>query len=130
VYTNANQSLTAAGLAATTDADLRADLDVITDWAAGGTNLIDLSGFNASLTFVAQATVQAAVDAATPASLLDAFTAAATAVGADEVGVFQFGGNTYVFAQDDQDTLGPGDLAIELTGQHNLIAANFVLAEA
>ena len=134
VYTDANQSLTAVD----TVANLRASLDVITDWAAGGTNRIDLDDvgadtFTAVQTVGGSATIQSIVDGlAAGATLLDAFVAVDAAIGLNEVTTFQFGGNTYVFANledDDGDAeLNAGDLAIELTGLQSLIAANFVLA--
>lgn len=132
VYTAADQSLTAVDTAA----DLRASLDVITDWAAGGTNRIDLSALGLTAAdFVDQASAQdvvsAFVTANANATLADVFGEIDSNIATDgRLTVFQFGGNTYVYA--DLDDTGADvtvdDLAIELTGLQSLIEANFVLA--
>ncbi len=102
-----------------------ATADTITDWG-NGTNKINVAFVGATL--IAQTTVQAAVNAAAPATFADALTAAAGQVVADRVGVFQYDGNTYVFVNDGAATVDAGDdLVIQLQGLHTLTADNFVL---
>ncbi len=125
VYTNANQTFVGADAAA-----LIASIDVVTDWG-NGANTISLSGVaNVGTAFVLQSVVQAAVVAAggETASLANAFLAAANAIGAQGVGAFQHGGNTYVLANDaTPGTLAAADVAIQLNGLHDLTATNFIL---
>jgi|GEM_PF-2261341 len=109
-----------------TFAERIASVDVINDFA-NGTNKLNFVDFAGGTTLVAQATVQNAVGSA--ATLEAAFTAAANAVGQGNVGAFQFGGNTYVLAQETTGaaTVGAEDLVVELSGLQTLTADNFVL---
>lgn len=118
-----------------------ATVDKITDFTAGS-DKIDISAIahdvTASLTaatpvynytsgsLVAQATVQASVNAASPSTLAAAVTAAATQIVADKVGVFQYGGDTYVFLNDHTATVATTDGLIKLTGAVTLAATDFV----
>lgn len=118
-YNNLNES----------GATVATGFDTISDWGTGD-NTIDFSGiaaFNAG-TVVAQSTVQAAVTAASPADLDAAVAAAATTIAAGNVGSFQYGDDTYVFANTNTAAVADvDDMLIELTGQHNLTAADFTL---
>ena len=127
-YTSASQSLTAVNTAS----DLLASLDHITDFTPGtdkislakvveagmrtvGTHFVNLSG--------SQASIGAAAD------LKAAMTLAAAALhagGAKGVGSFQFGGNTYVLAQDADAALSAEDIAIQLNNLLTLTAADFL----
>jgi hypothetical protein len=125
VYTAVNQSIAGAVGDINTWVAL---VDVITDWS-NGTNRIDLSGvLNVGTTFVQQSSIQDAIAAANATTLGEAFTAAALRIGADGVGAFSFGGNTYVLAQDNNAALAVTDMVIRLDGEHVLTGANFILA--
>lgn len=124
VYTAATQTFT---VVAGTNAAILAGMDRITDWGAGGTNKINLEGVaGVGTTFVAittanQTTISEAAD------LAAAFDSAKDFIEAGEVGVFQYDGATYIFAQDAAPAVGASDVAIVLTGTHTLTADNFIL---
>lgn len=130
VYTNVNQSLTSV-------ADSTAILntvDKILGWGAGVDKLnvasANLPGTGyAAADFVAQNVVQAAVNAVAPTTLLQAAQVAATNIGDNKIGVFQYDGNTYVLGNDGTaGTLAAADLLVQITGQQTLTADNFVFA--
>ena len=107
------------------------NMDLITGWAAGFANQIGLVTVGAH-TFVAQEVTQLFVEdlLVGNADLLQVFTAVDYFLSAGEVTSFQFGGNTYVFANLDNNSsaqLGSGDLAIELIGLHSLNDQHFML---
>lgn len=129
VYTNIDHSLTA-------DADDTAilnSIDKISSW--GSTDKLDVdavtgttgTGF-ATTEYVAQNVVQAAVNAVGPTTLKQAAEAAAANLGADKIGAFQYGGNTYVLGQDgNAGFTGANDLFIQITGEQTLTVDNFIL---
>lgn len=117
VYTNATHSGVTIATA-----------DTITDWS-NGTNKIDVSGI-AGLggALVNQIAVQNAVDTSGAANFGDALIAAATAIGANQIGAFQFDGNTYVFGNGGGAGIAAADdIVVQLQGLHTLTADNFVL---
>ena len=129
VYTNANQSLTSI----TDDTAILNTIDKIAGWGVGADKL-DVSattlltgGFTAA-EFVAQNVVQAAVDAVSPTSLLQAAQVASANIGVDKIGVFQYGGNTYVLGNDADagGVFDADDLFIQISGAQSLTADNFV----
>ncbi|MEH2425591.1 MAG: DUF4214 domain-containing protein [Nostoc sp.] len=99
------------------------DFDTISDFTEVD-DILKITGFTAA-NLIAQAAVQAAVNAAAPANLGNALTAAATQVTASKFGVFQYSGITYVFGNDVTAAVGTNDLLIGLTGNHTLTATNF-----
>jgi hypothetical protein len=87
-----------------------------------------------AFTFVSQTVVQAAITASgqtTLSGILDTLAASGGAIGDDKIGVFQFDGNTYVYANTDNTTadvnLAADDVLVRLDGLHTLTADNFVL---
>ena len=116
-------------------------VDTIKDFVAG-TDKLDISGIVHDITnsataatvtyvyqsgaLVAQSTVQASVNAASPSTLAAAVTAAATQITADKVGAFQYGGDTYVFLNNHTAGVGTADGLIKLTGTVTLGATDFV----
>lgn len=115
-YTAATQS----GNGSTTN------LDVITSF--GANDQLNLDAVTAATTVKSQASIQAAVNAGAPADFAAAVALAATAVGADGVGAFQFQGNTYVLAQNNTAGYDAGDALIKLVGELTITADNIVLA--
>lgn len=130
VYTNVNQSLTSVA----DDAAILNSIDKISAWGTGVDKLdVDtVTGINGgaftAAEFVAQNVVQAAVNAVGPTTLLQAAQAAAANLGADKIGAFQYGGNTYVLGQDNAAAFAVTDLLIQITGTQTLTADNFVFA--
>ena len=131
VYTNASQSLTGT---ITDDTSILNTIDKIDSWGVG-TDKVDVkattlpgTGYSTA-DYVAQNVVQAAVDAVSPTSLKQAAEVAATNIGADKIGVFQYGGNTYILGNDaTPGTFAAGDLLVQVVGAHQLTADNFVFA--
>ena len=75
---------------------------------------------------IAQATVQEIVDSSTPAGLEAAVAAAAIEIGANQIGVFKYGADTYVFGQDGDASVATTDMLIKLQGEHTLDTNNFI----
>ncbi len=59
-------------------------------------------------------------------TLATATTTAASTIGINDIGYFQFGGDTYVLGNDGSLTVDANDLLIQLNGSLTLTAANFV----
>jgi hypothetical protein len=102
----------------------------ITDWATG--DVLNISAVSAGATEVGQGVSQALVDAAEPTTLtgaLDALAAHAFSVLANRVYAFQFGGNTYVYADLDQAAAtydNTNDFLVKLNGLVTVDLTNFV----
>jgi len=94
---------------------------VITDFAPGKDTL-DISAISAGADEVKQSVAQAIVDAANPSTLgaaLNALSTNADDLNADRVYVFQYGGDTYVFADLDQGAAAyssTADYYVKLSG--------------
>ena len=110
-----------------------ATADKITDFS---NDVIDLAGIDAvaeggdnAFTLVAQSTVQARVTAGGATTLKDVLADldASDVIDGGKVGAFQFGGNTYVFANVTNEVSADTDVLIQLNGAHTLTADNFVL---
>lgn len=99
--------------------------DTITSF--GANDQLNLAAVATATTIKSQASIQAAVNAGAPADFAAALALAATAVGANGVGAFQNGGNTYVLVNEGAATYGAGDTLIKLAGELTLTADNFVL---
>uniref|UniRef100_I2Q7Q6 Calcium-binding protein n=1 Tax=Desulfovibrio sp. U5L TaxID=596152 RepID=I2Q7Q6_9BACT len=130
IYTNVNQSLTSVA----DDAAILNSIDKVSDWGTGTDKLnvaavtgITGGGFT-SAEYVAQNVVQAAVDAVGPTSLLQASQAAAANLGADKIGTFTYGGNTYMLGQDNAAAFAATDLFVQIAGTNTLTASNFTFA--
>ena len=120
--------------AVTDDTAILNSIDKLIGWGAG-TDKLNVATVTGATTanyvvaeYVAQNVVQAAVDAVGPTSLLQAAQAAAANLGADKIGAFQYGGNTYVLAQDNAAAFAATDGLIQIAGTHTLTADSFVFA--
>ncbi|WP_263258614.1 beta strand repeat-containing protein [Pseudomonas oryzihabitans] len=103
---------------------IAADLVKVTDFNASN-DVLNMSAITGT-TFQALNNTQVA-NVAAAATLAEAVTSVASAVGAAHATSFAFGGNTYVFVNDATATVGNGDGLIELTGfTGQLSSANFV----
>lgn len=103
---------------------IAADLVKVTDFNASN-DVLNMSAITGT-TFQALNNTQVA-NVAAAATLAEAVTSVASAVGAAHATSFAFGGNTYVFVNDATAAVGSGDGLIELTGfTGQLSSANFV----
>lgn len=103
---------------------IAADLVKVTDFNASN-DVLNMSAITGT-TFQALNNAQVA-NVAAAATLAEAVTSVASAVGAAHATSFAFGGNTYVFVNDAAAAVGNGDGLIELTGfTGQLSSANFV----
>lgn len=108
------------------NAAINADLIKVTDFSASQ----DVLNINALTGYQALSGTNVELNAITNAgSLAEALTLVAGNIGASSSTTFQFGGNTYVYANDATATVGSGDGLVELTGFTGTLAgSNFVHA--
>lgn len=123
VYTDATQSLT-GGLA--DSAAILATIDKIQDWG-NGADRIDFSGFSGGNSVYKSLTTTQLANIKAEGSLADALTTLNAITAVNDVAAFQWGGNTYVFADETVGAAAATDILIQLVGEHTLTAESFVL---
>lgn len=108
-------------------------MDTIADFNASGDDTISLD-LATDPTFAGAVTVinveNAIAGLSASATLLDALNAVEGVLAADELAWFEFGGNTYVYADENGAGAGyvAGDLVIQLTGSVELQQSDFIIA--